>query len=1268
LLSVIVATRNEAENIARLVRSLDEVIPTVPMEIVFVDDSDDGTVEAIESARGRSRRSIEVIHRDRGDRAGGLGGAVLAGLKRARAPWACVMDADLQHPPELIAELLEQADSKHLDLVVASRYCDDGDARSLGWARAMASRSTTTAARLLFPRRLRRVTDPMSGFFLVRRNAIALDRLRPRGFKILLEILVRNPALRVAEVSFRFGERQAGKSKATIREGLRYLSLLVRLRFARFGVVGASGLVVNTIILAALTDVVGLFYVVSAVIATQGSTLWNFTFTELWVFGDRENRRRLRTRMAMFFLMNNAALAVRGPLLVLLTSGLGIHYVVSNILSLVTLTLVRFALADTWIWAKARPIKLKAGPYSYDIHGIVSVQSDIRLPELERFRIGELFPEPNIRVRLGGIRSRGDHAWERRSENGRPAGATVIRYREGLGRLGFAVAIRLGDQIEVSASPLLRWSPHVLYTNVVEPILRWTFPEHGYALVHAACLAAGEDAFLVTARTDTGKTTTSLRLLEGHPYSFISDDLTLVSPDGKVLTYPKPLTISRHTLKAVRTPLLSRRERIGLLIQSRLHSRSGRRFALTLSRTRLPAATINALVQMVVPPPKYHVERLVPGVEVAPEARLVGLVVIQRGGEGAGHLDESQALATLMCNSEDAYGFPPYPAIEGLLRGRNGGDLQHVERTIVARALSGRPAAVMRSETMDWWRRLPDVVSRWTKSAPSQGATPPTSPAHTGRRHGAVRRPGGIGTAPSPAALRRTRARAQVDRLQPWRRLGRRPAVPLAFILAIAAVVRVWQLGSAGFNSDEAVYAGQAASIADYGPLEPYFPTFRAHPLLFQTLLSFGFRLGFEELFARVISAAFGVATVYLVFLTGRALYGRRVGLVAALFIAVMPYHVLVTRQVLLDGPMVFFATLTLYLVIRFVKSQQRAWLVAAGAAMGLTFLSKETSIVLLGSLYAFFALSPAIRLRLRDLAASAAAMGVVTLAFPLATSLGGKAETGGDYLAWQIFRRANHDWLFYGSTVPESIGPIVLLAAVAALVLLRDRRSWRETLLVSWIVIPTAFFQIWPVKGFQYLLPVAPAVVILAAWLVVGGLGTSGAQRRRLGGPRLAAVATCLIAASLVVPTLQRVQPVNAGTFLAGAGGVPGGRETGQWIRRHAPEGARLMTIGPSMANIVRYYGRRKAYGLSVSPNPLHRNPAYEPLPNPDLLIRHNDLQYLVWDAFSAARSPFFSARIMRYVDRFHGRLVHQESTTVTTGDGHEAMKPLISVYEVRP
>ena len=119
MVSVIVPTRNEAGNVERLVQLLDEVIPMVPMEIVFVDDSDDDTVDAIERAGSRAKRSVEVIHREPGRRSGGLGGAVLEGLRRARGTWACVMDADLQHPPAVLQQLLERAETRDVDLVVA---------------------------------------------------------------------------------------------------------------------------------------------------------------------------------------------------------------------------------------------------------------------------------------------------------------------------------------------------------------------------------------------------------------------------------------------------------------------------------------------------------------------------------------------------------------------------------------------------------------------------------------------------------------------------------------------------------------------------------------------------------------------------------------------------------------------------------------------------------------------------------------------------------------------------------------------------------------------------------------------------------------------------------------------------------------------------------------------------------------------------------------------------------------------------------------------
>jgi hypothetical protein len=102
-------------------------------------------------------------------------------------------------------------------------------------------------------------------------------------------------------------------------------------------------------------------------------------------------------------------------------------------------------------------------------------------------------------------------------------------------------------------------------------------------------------------------------------------------------------------------------------------------------------------------------------------------------------------------------------------------------------------------------------------------------------------------------------------------------------------------------------------------------------------------------------------------------------------------------------------------------------------------------------------------------------------------------------------------------------------------------------------------------------------------------------------------------------------------------------------------------------MANILQFYGHRKVYGLSVSPNPLRRNPVYEPVENPDLRIRQNDLQYLVWDSYSASRSSFFGNKILRYADRYNGRVVHAETVSVKAANGR-VDKPVIVIYAVRP
>ncbi len=724
--SIVVPTRNEAGNVADLVQRIEAAVIERPIEIIFVDDSDDGTPEAIRVAGELASISVRMVHRAPGQRHDGLGGAVLEGFAAAESEWVCVMDADLQHPPEVLPRLLARASETSADLVVASRYSDSGSVGAFGPVREAVSHLSTTAARVMFPARLKGVSDPMSGFFLVRKGAIDLLQLRPRGFKILLEIIVRNPGLRVAEVGFQFGERLAGTSKASLREGARYFSHLWHLRFGedwmrfvRFGLTGISGLGVNTALMALATEVFGLHYLISAALATQGSTAWNFGLTETWVFGSRNGSQGRFARLVQFWLMNNAALAVRGPILYALTSLLGVNYLISNLITLVIVMLARFAVSDRLIWKERDTAASRTARYSYDIHGVISVTSPVALPELTPFRSQRSIADPTIRVRLGNVGRAG------RQNAG--AGRDHVHYDEHLGPLGFGIDVMLGDTIEVLATPILRFSPHVLYTNVVEPILRWTFVKKGYALVHGACIAFGDEAFLVTARTDTGKTTTVLRIL-AHPHTpetagaFLSDDLTLLSPDGKVMTYPKPMTISHHTVKAVNARTLTLPERLALLVQSRVHSRDGRRFAMWLTKHTLPVATINTYMQLVIPPPKYAVQRLIPSVKAARSAQLAGLFVIQRGGVGQVHLTGCEALDTLMKNCDDAYGFPPYHTIAGSLYEREGQDLRIAERSIVGQALYGRRATLVRSNTMDWSDRIQTMVTG--EPTPEQSPVP----------------------------------------------------------------------------------------------------------------------------------------------------------------------------------------------------------------------------------------------------------------------------------------------------------------------------------------------------------------------------------------------------------------------------------------------------------------------------------------------------------------------------------------------------------------
>jgi dolichol-phosphate mannosyltransferase len=404
-----------------------------------------------------------------------------------------------------------------------------------------------------------------------------------------------------------------------------------------------------------------------------------------------------------------------------LTSSFGVHYLVSNLITLGGLFLSRLLISDHFIWktdqataaaaiTRARPTGSIGPPplYLYDVGGLVCIASEIVLHELQYFRVPSLGSSPDLRIRVGTVGSPGLRP--------RPVvtyGPSFVAYDEHLGRR--AANFRLDfqrDGIEVAVAPLLGRSPHVVYTNVVEALLRFVLVSRGRVLLHSATVELGGRGVMVTGRTDTGKTSTILRLLRDCEGRFLSDDMTIVEPHGVARCFPKPLTISAHTMRAVNRHALATNERLRLAVRSRVHSRSGRRLGSRLAALDLPIMALNAVTQELIPPPKYMIDELLPcGYREATEVR--DLFVIERGPFGLEEIDHRRALDVLIENTDDAYSFPPFryfaPAIS--IDGESYSNLRQRERALLSTFLTDVRVRRLVRDDFSWADAIPLLVN-----------------------------------------------------------------------------------------------------------------------------------------------------------------------------------------------------------------------------------------------------------------------------------------------------------------------------------------------------------------------------------------------------------------------------------------------------------------------------------------------------------------------------------------------------------------------------
>ncbi|BAC71004.1 dolichol-phosphate mannosyltransferase [Streptomyces avermitilis] len=358
--TIVVPTFNESANIRELLHRITESVPArLPCEVVFVDDSTDDTPDVIFQAAQDCPFPVTVLHREEPE--GGLGGAVVEGIKAAGSDWIVVMDGDLQHPPSLVPELVGTGERANAGLVVASRYIKGGSRAGLaGGYRIAVSRGATWLTKSLFPRRLRGISDPMSGFFAIRRSAVTAEILQPLGYKILLELAVRSRPREVTEVPFVFQDRFAGESKSTAQEGFRFLRHLVGLRTASpiarmvvFGLIGATGFVPNLLGLYALTAL-GMHYVPAEILANQLGVAWNFLLIEHLLFRERRRHRTWWDRVGRFALLANADLVLRIPLIALLVGRFGMESLPATAVALVMTFVLRFVGTEALVYLPRR--------------------------------------------------------------------------------------------------------------------------------------------------------------------------------------------------------------------------------------------------------------------------------------------------------------------------------------------------------------------------------------------------------------------------------------------------------------------------------------------------------------------------------------------------------------------------------------------------------------------------------------------------------------------------------------------------------------------------------------------------------------------------------------------------------------------------------------------------------------------------------------------------------------------------------------------------
>ncbi len=494
--------------------------------------------------------------------------------------------------------------------------------------------------------------------------------------------------------------------------------------------------------------------------------------------------------------------------------------------------------------------------------------------------------------------------------------------------------------------------------------------------------------------------------------------------------------------------------------------------------------------------------------------------------------------------------------------------------------------------------------------------------------------------------------------------LSKKEIIFIFTIFIIAFIIRFYELGDLGFNNDEAIYAGQAASLANYSEYQNQFSIFRAHPLLLQFMISISFYIfGISEFTARVIPVLLSCGIVVISYFIAKYLYDQQTAILSSIILSFLPYHVIMSKQVLVDVSMSFFFTLDLLLIVLYYRRPTILLLYGIGITTGLCFLSKEIGIIsFIISTMSIIIINKKIKIK---------NILVVIFSFIFVTSpywvsfltLEEARESVLEYIDWQSSRPANHGNLYYFDILLSDILGYVLslLVVIAYLSIIFNKRNWNFTNIVIpflWILLPLLFYQMISVKGYHFPFSITPFLVIFGISILSNQWIKNMSRKYIL---LISIIPLILISNNYIIYGYFLLIPHNP---VLGSESLSYMKDVALWIKENTSKDSTILTLYTHMSNIIKFYAQRDSIAIQAN-----NNPSYQKIENIDMSILAKKINYIVYEKVQINNEKFLENKALKledYIQKYDGIPIYIKYQDTTNIENTKiSSEPAIIVYK---